>query len=134
MKIVLDTNVIVSAFGTQGLCAQVFAHCLFEHKIIISEFIIEEVVRALEEKFKLPKQKTKEHRQFLFDEAKVVIPLKVPADACDDPKDLEILGTAWADKADVIITGDKHLLSIKEFKGISILSVREFWEKSRRNV
>ena len=132
MKIVLDSNVIVSAFGTQGLCSKVFTHCLFEHEIVISEFIIEEVVKTLEEKFKIPKQKTKEHRQFLMEETKVVIPMNVPSDVCKDPKDLKVLGTAWADKSDIIITGDKHLLSLKEFKGISVLSVREFWERSRK--
>ncbi len=132
MKIVLDANVIVAAFATHGLCSETFSHCLSEHEIITSQFIIDEVARSLEKDFGIPKKKTEGHRQFLASEAKVVTPLNVPSDVCRDPKDLKILGTAWADKADIILTGDKHLLELKEFKGIAILTVRKFWEKLKR--
>ena len=132
MKILLDANVIVSAFGTQGLCSEVFAYCLSEHEVIISQFIIEEIIESLEEDFGMPKKKVREHRQFLLSETKVVVPLSVSLDVCRDPKDSKVLGTAWADKVDVIVTGDKHLLELKEFKGVTILTVREFWEKRRR--
>ena len=132
MKILLDANTIVSAFGTQGMCSEVFAYCLSEHEIVINQFIIEEVAKSLEEDFRMPKKKVREHRQFLLSETKVVVPLKVSLNICRDPKDLKVLGTAWADKVDVIVTGDKHLLKLKEFKGVAILTVREFWEKRKR--
>ncbi len=133
MKIVPDANVIISAFGVQGLCAEVFDYCLSEHEIVTSLFIIEEVIRSLKEDFRIPEKKTREHRQFLMDETKVVTPLNVSPSACRDRNDLMILGTAWANKADIIITGDKDLLELKEFKGISILTVRQFWER-RKNL
>lgn len=132
MKILLDANVIVSAFGTRGLYSEVFAYCLSEHEIVISECIVEEIIKSLEEDFKIPTKKAREHKKFLLSETKMVVPLSVPSGVCRDPKDLKILGTAWADKVDVIITGDKHLLELKEFKGIVILTVREFWEKRKR--
>lgn len=131
MKIVLDANVIVSAFGTRGLCSEVFSYCLSEHEIITSQFIIEQVIESLEKDFRIPKDKTREHRRFLTEETKIVVPLDVPLDACRDPNDLKVLGTAWAEKADVIVTGDKDLLELIEFKGITIMSVRKFWEKRR---
>ena len=65
-------------------------------------------------------------------ETKVTVSLNVSLDICRDPKDLKVLGTAWADKVDVIVTGDKHLLELKEFKSAAILTVREFWEKRKR--
>jgi predicted nucleic acid-binding protein len=49
------------------------------------------------------REKIREHRQFLLEETKVVTPLSVPPSACRDPQDLMILGTAWAEKADIII-------------------------------
>ena len=81
--------------------------------------------------FGISKEKTEQHRQFLASETKVVTPLDIPRSVCRDPKDLKILGTAWADKADIVITGDKHLLELSEFKGIAILTVRKFWEKTK---
>ena len=132
MKILLDANVIISAFGTQGMCSEVFAYCLSEHEIVINQFIIEEVAKSLEEDFRMPKKKVREHRQFLLSETKVVVPLNVSLDICRNSKDLKVPGTAWADKVDVIVTGDKHLLELKEFKGVAILTVREFWEKRKR--
>ncbi len=131
MKIVLDSNVIVSAFGVQGLCSEIFAYCLSEHKIITSNFIIREVIKSLEKDFGIPGKRVREHRKFLIEETKATNPLPVSCPACRDSKDLAILGTAWAERADIIITGDKDLLDLKEFKGTVILGVREFWEKRR---
>lgn len=132
MKIVLDANVLVAAFGTRGLCSELFAYCLFEHKITTSEFIINETIKSLQEDFSMPQEKTQEHRQFLLNETTVVEPLDIPQTVLRNPSDVKILGTAWADKVDVIITGDKDLLELGEFKGISILSPRQFWEKTRK--
>lgn len=131
MKIVLDSNIIVSAFGVQGLCSEIFAYCLSEHEIITSHYIIREVIQSLEEDFGMQKNKIREHKKFLIEETKATNPLPVSCPACRDSKDLMILGTAWAGKSDIIITGDKDLLVLKEFKGTIILGVREFWEKRR---
>lgn len=46
----------------------------------------------------------------------------------DDPKDNMILECAVGGKADYIVSGDRHLLSLKEYKGIKILTAREFIE------
>lgn len=127
----MDSNVIVSAFGVQGLCSEIFAYCLSEHEIITSHYIIREVIQSLDKDFGMPEKKIREHRKFLIKETKVTNPLPVFCPECRDSKDLMILGTAWAVKSDIIITGDKDLLKLKEFKGIAILGVREFWEKRR---
>jgi predicted nucleic acid-binding protein len=43
----------------------------------------------------------------------------------EDPEDDMVLRTAYDSKADYIVSGDKHLLSLREFKGIRIVSVNE---------
>ena len=43
----------------------------------------------------------------------------------EDPDDDIIIRAAYDGKADYIVSGDRHLLSLKEFKGIKILTVEE---------
>jgi len=54
MKVVLDTNVIVAAFATRGLCAAVFQLCLTKYRIVLSEYILSEVAEGLANKIRLP--------------------------------------------------------------------------------
>ena len=42
MKIVLDTNVLISAFITHGHCAELLEHCVYAHELMVSEFILAE--------------------------------------------------------------------------------------------
>lgn len=46
----------------------------------------------------------------------------------EDPDDDEVLNTAYSGKADYIVTGDKHLLALKEFKRIEIVTVTQMLE------
>lgn len=139
MKIVVDANVIIAAFATRGLCNEVFELCLAEHEIFLSETIIIEVERGLLEKVKAPENITKEIIEFLKNESKNVeidretkeimneVKLKLR-----DPKDLMVLTTAELSGAEVILTGDKDLLSLKRFKKIKILTPREFYDLFRK--
>ncbi len=129
MKIVLDANVIISALGTRGLCAEVFEYGLHQHEIIISRSILEEVLRSLKHAFGFPPKKLREHRKFFLSAIKIVETGDLPASVCRDPDDAHVLSAAWAEKVDVIVTGDKDLLTLSEFRGIPILSVRDFWER-----
>lgn len=54
MKVCLDTNVLVAAVATRGLCADVFRTVLAEHELVIGEVIIAELQRVLTTKFKMP--------------------------------------------------------------------------------
>jgi len=57
MRLVLDTNVLISAFAARGLCYALFELCLEKHEIIISLHILNELKVNLEKKIKLPKKK-----------------------------------------------------------------------------
>jgi hypothetical protein len=50
----------------------------------------------------------------------------------DDPADNKVLECAIAAGAKFIITGDKHLLKLKKFKGISIITAKEFLQKMQK--
>ena len=54
MKIILDTNVIIAAFATRGLCSAVFELCLDRFEVVLSEAILKETFTHLNGKIRLP--------------------------------------------------------------------------------
>ena len=126
MKIVLDANVVVAAFASRGLCEAIFEVCLDSHDIVVSEHLLREIHTALAKKVKVPKKGADGIISLLRDNAILVQPEKLPADACRDPDDVPILGLALAAGADCIVTGDKDLLVLKRFRSIPILPPRDF--------
>ena len=62
----------------------------------------------------------------------VLKPTKIAKPFLPDPNDTEILGTALAAQADCLVTGDAALLSIKQYKGMPIISPGDFWKFERR--
>jgi len=56
MKIVFDTNVLLSAFATHGLSYRVLDICLDKHELYISKWIIDEVTEKLRTKFSVDKK------------------------------------------------------------------------------
>ena len=127
MKIVLDSNVIIAAFATKGLCSKIFEFCILTQEIVISEYILNEIERNLLEKLKMPAEKVKERIEFIKSIAKVVFPVKIEESVCNDETDQPIIGTAVAGGAEVIVTGDADLIEIQEYKGIKFLKPRDFW-------
>lgn len=128
MRIVLDTNVIVAAFAARGLCAEVFEVCVTGHTLIASELILAEVSKALLKKVKLPRQLVREVLDYLQDNAEIVTPDSIKISAFRDKDDLPVIGTATSGNASCIVTGDADLLSLKHYRGVDMLTPREFWE------
>ena len=54
MRVFLDTNVLVAAFATRGLCADVMRVVLAEHQLITGEIVLSELRKALGRRIKLP--------------------------------------------------------------------------------
>jgi len=52
MKLVLDTNVLVAAFISDGVCHQILEHCFLKHEVVLSNRILVELDDTLQEKFK----------------------------------------------------------------------------------
>ncbi|MGB7293993.1 MAG: putative toxin-antitoxin system toxin component, PIN family [Candidatus Aminicenantales bacterium] len=133
MKILLDSNVIFSAFAARGLAHAVFELCLGNHTIVISEFVLSELSAHLRKKLKMPDEKTRLIIDYLRESGVSGQEASVPKNSCRDEEDLPILGLAQEVGADFLITGDKDLLILKRYRGIPIVTPREFWEKEKKN-
>ncbi|RZD18140.1 MAG: putative toxin-antitoxin system toxin component, PIN family [Candidatus Acididesulfobacter diazotrophicus] len=127
MKVVLDSNVIIAAFSARGLCLELFENCILNQQIIISEFILREVEENLIKKIKLPQEIVSEIIEYLRNTFSLVEPGFIDSNICRDKNDLKIIGTAIAGNAQIIITGDKDLLILKQYKKIKIAAPRDFW-------
>lgn len=126
MRLVLDTNVYLSAFLSKGYCSSLLETLVKTDELFASDYIFKEFSSKLEEKFSFPKEEIKEAMQLLKERVVLVKPVHVPPDLCRDIKDGAVLGTALACRAHCLISGDKDLKVLDPFKGIRILSPREF--------
>jgi putative PIN family toxin of toxin-antitoxin system len=132
LRVFLDTNVLVAAFATRGLCADLFAMVLAEHELLLSQTVVEELRRALSEKIRVPEQQVREVVSLVIASASLFSgPASNPPLAVRDPDDAVILGEALASQADVLITGDKDLLELEDIPGLRVLDPRGFWELLR---
>lgn len=132
MRIVLDTNVIIAAFATRGLCADVLEICLSGHTLVTSEFILSETREKLSEKLHLPESVIHDIISCLQDNSKIVVPSRIAESMCRDKDDVKIIGTAVSGKANFIITGDKDLLVLINHERVKIMTPRAFWEFLRQ--
>lgn len=127
-SIVLDTNVLVSAFGWKGSPHEVFFGCVRgTHRLFTSPAILEELRRVLRyEKFSFDSGKIEEFLTIVL-EAASIIELGIRLDIIrEDPDDNRILECAVSASADFIVSGDKHLLDLKRFQAIQIVSPEVF--------
>ena len=126
MRIVLDANVIIAAFAARGLCESIMEVCLSDHKILLCDELLEEILRNLRLKIKLSNKIVDDISDLLMEQAIMIDPVPLSPDICRDPDDVKILGLAVAANANYIVTGDKDLLVLKEIQGIPILNPRAF--------
>jgi len=127
MKIVLDSNIIVAAYAGRGICNSLFELCLDRYIVIISEFILSEVQKALHDKLKIPQKKVKIIIDYLKEFCIVSAYTKITENICRDKNDNDIIALAISNEVDYLITGDNDLLILKKYKHVKIISPREFW-------
>ncbi len=131
MKVALDTNVLVSAVATRGLCADILQVTLAEHELVLGEAVLTELGRVLRQKIRVPADTIQELDTFLREQAILVseapaLPIKIR-----DPADRVVFAEAIAGEADGLVTGDRDLLDIAARAPIPILSPRGFWDLLR---
>ena len=129
MRVSLDTNVLVSAFTTRGICADVLAVVLAEHELVLGERILAELSRVLREKMRMPEDSVVEADAFLRHEATVISTGATVDVPIRDPDDLEVLAQAVEGLVDLLVTGDRDLLDVADRLPVEVLSPRGFWEK-----
>ncbi len=128
MRVCLDTNVLVAAFATRGLCADLFRTVLAEHDLVVGEIMLTELRRTLATKLKVPSDRIDAVETVLRMVPLIPKPAEPSAVAIRDPADRWILATAVAGAADVLVTGDRDLLAVARDAPIPILAPRAFWE------
>lgn len=126
-KIVIDTNVWISAVRSRGICRDIIRLCIMRHKIFSCEFIVNEIREKLIKKFKVKEKTVELLCEYI---TKVAIITKYNLDSlpniCKDKDDNHILACCLKAEADWLITGDCELLELKEYKKTKIASPREF--------
>ena len=128
MRVFLDTNVLVSAFATRGLCADLFELVLFEHDMIVGRNVLRELTKALGQKVKLPPREVDGIVEFVSGEATQLVESSRTVSASVDAGDAIILGEALAGNAEVFVTGDSLVLKLGAVERMRIVSPRTFWE------
>ncbi len=128
MKAVLDTNVLISAFTKPSgrLNALWLAAEERRFQLLISPVIIAEVAEKLRHKFEWNESGILRHAKLMARTWTLIVP-RIALDAVtDDQDDNRILECAIAGKADVIVSGDRHLLRLKIFRNIPIVRPVDF--------
>ena len=130
MRLVLDTNVVVSALLWDGAPKRLLKACHSEGILLFTSTpLLEELTETLSKK-KLERKiaasllSADQLINFYAELVSVVRPVFVPRLA-PDPDDDVVIGTALAAKANIVVTGDRTLLSVTEYEGVRIVSVSE---------
>ena len=127
MKVVVDTNVIVAGLVAEGVCRDILKRRLPACELFTSQRLLDELAEKLRNKLGLDPDDLPLLR--IYEETTTRLKSKPLAEpVCRDSDDDEVLATALAGGVEIILTGDKDLLTLKEFRGIKILSPRQFVE------
>jgi putative PIN family toxin of toxin-antitoxin system len=133
VRVFLDTNVLVSAFATRGLCADVMRLVLTEHELVTGEVVLGELRKALRVKLKLPAASVTAIEELLRDSEVIPRP-RTPSDVeVRDTDDRWVLASAIAGRADVLVTGDRDLLEVAARSPVRIVDPRGFWTLLRKS-
>lgn len=127
MKVVFDTNIFISALVIPGSLAEKAVARILEERdeLIISTDIIKEVLSVLSLKFGREREALSHVAVILSNLGELVRPDRRIQVLRDEP-DNRILECAISGKADLIVTGDKEILRMKEYMGIKITSLRDY--------
>ena len=128
MRIVLDTNVFISALLFGGVPQEILDLVSEgEVQLVISPSLFSELKEVLEEKFQFSRERTDRHLVDLWAVAHIAIPRKrVRVFTGKDEPDNRVLECAIQGRVDAIVTGDRKILRRKIYQRISILTPAQF--------
>ena len=129
MKVFLDTNVLVSAVATRGLCSDVLREVLRHHHLIISPELLTELESVFRKTLGLPQNIIFEFIEVIKQDSQLSVPSLLLNVNIRDKDDLLMLSSALNGGADLFITGDKGLLGLQSIRNMGIVSPRMFWER-----
>lgn len=131
MRVFLDTNVLVSATTTRGLCADVFRMTMEFHELVVSEHLLEELERTLKTKFGVPDDLIAETLEMLRQDAVIAASEPLARVSLKDRNDVAIVSSAIQGGAELLITGDKEILALGRVGTLEMVSPRQFWERQK---
>lgn len=127
LRVVLDTNVLVSAIISDGKPRELLNKGITnQYSILISDLILNELIVVLRRpKFKISEDEVQRTILAVIRTADIInVKTKIKA-VKEDPKDDMIIETAIDGGAGIIVTGDNHLLALKTFRGIKVMTVEK---------
>ena len=131
MRVFLDTNVLVSAVATRGLCAEVLHLVLAEHELVVGERVLGELRKALRQKIGPEAGTIDEVDAFLRGHAQVVRSHHRRTVPVRDVADGYVLAEAVEAGVDVVVTGDGDLLDAAAIAPFPIVTPRGLWNLLR---
>lgn len=127
IRAVFDTNILISAILCKGKPRDILSSVI-ERKIqlVLSRNIIEEFALVIKRrKFGLIEGEQRLLIEFIIKLADVIETKSNFNEIKEDPNDNIVLNCAFDGRADYIVSGNHHLLDLKEFKGIKIVTADE---------
>ncbi len=132
MKVFFDTNVLVSAYTTRGICADLLRYILAEHELFTGEVNLSELRRVLQDRFYASPELIDTVEAELQDEHIVPKPTKPSPLPIRDPDDRWVLASAVDGQVDLLVTGDQDFLAIADQAPLPIVSPRGCWDRLRQ--
>lgn len=131
MRIVLDTNVLVSGIFYSGPPSRIVSAWIDEKcDLVVSTEIVEEYRRVAERiGLKFPGVELGRVLDRIALHALLVMPARLPDDVCADRNDIKFLECAVACRADCIVSGDRALLRASGYEGIVVVTPRRFVDR-----
>lgn len=128
MRIVLDTNVFVSGVFFSGPPYQILKAWKNQKlQIVISLEILDEYYRIGEElSVQFPETDLNPAIELVATKAELIEGAMLHESVCDDPDDDKFFACAIAGGANIIVSGDKHLLKMSGYQGIKVVKPRQF--------
>ena len=129
MKVMLDNNVLVSAFISRaGICAEALQAVLTTHRLVLGSTVLVEYERVLAKKMRVPAPRARDAVTFLASQAEVIQPTKPATWPLRDPDDRWVVAAALEGHVDVLITGDRDILDDPQTE-LRTLRPQEFLEQ-----
>jgi putative PIN family toxin of toxin-antitoxin system len=128
VRAVFDTNVLVAAFVSEGVCSKLLIRARKrQFHLFISPFILQEFEQVLVRKLRVPRDEAKDAVRLVSEAADIVLhPPDLDTPVCRDSNDDNVLACSLAAETDYLVTGDADLLDLQSFRNILIVSPRDF--------